>query len=263
MDPTFQPLMLSAGWDRILMPIVLLGRYTGLLLWPAHLSLDYGGNVIGHIAHANDPYLWIGIVTIILWLIAIAGCLLIRTPTARLLLFCLLCLAATYGMVGNIIILIGTNFAERLMYLPSAFFVMIIALLLCKLPRLPRIAITTALLLLAAVQTVTAARLWNHPVELYESSLVSQPESIQAHLLLAEERQMEKNYPAAAKVLEDACDRYQNYWRVWQFRCENDMLAGDFVDAEKSLKRAIELDHNPVTADLAGRLTKAEAATRP
>jgi hypothetical protein len=263
MDPTFQPLMLSTGLDRILMPVVLLGHYTALLIWPAHLSLDYGGDVIGHRVHLNDPYLWIGVVAVTLWLTATVRCIVSSSRSNRFFLFCLLSLAVTYGMVGNIVTLIGTNFAERLMYLPSAFLAIIVALLLRALPGRPRLATTAAVLLLASLRTATAAHDWNNPVDLFKSSLAAQPRSIQAHLLLAEQYEMQRNYPAAADVLKQACDLYPNYWRVWQFRCEEAIAAGDFPDAEKSLKRAVVLDHNPVTAALQGELTKAQAASRP
>ena len=41
-DPILQPLILSHGVDRVLMPVVLIGHYTALLLWPLHLAADYG-----------------------------------------------------------------------------------------------------------------------------------------------------------------------------------------------------------------------------
>jgi hypothetical protein len=274
LDPTVQPLLLSLGWDRMLMPVVLLGHYTALLIVPLHLSPDYGAEVIGHVARWHDPYLWLGFAAILSWvgialisarsaLHAIAKAGPANGARAQFLLFCLLAMAITYGVVGNIVTLIGTNFAERLMYLPSAFFVMIVAAGLAMLPVRARVLFTAAILILTSIRTVTAAHDWNRPERLFENALAVHPQSIQLHFLLAEEYQLQGNLPAAEAVLKDACDRYPNYWRVWQHRCEEAIAAKNFTAAEGYLKTALRLEHAPILVGLGDRLEKEKAATRP
>src|SRR5665213_2723176 len=56
LDWYVNPMILSAGRDRLLMPFVLLGHYTRLLIFPTTLSIDYGGGIIGSIARLTDPY---------------------------------------------------------------------------------------------------------------------------------------------------------------------------------------------------------------
>ena len=125
LDWYVNPMILSQGLDRILMPFALLGRYVGLLVFPLHLSIDYGGNIIGSTTSARDPWLWLGLASFVAWcVIAFVAWRKRQFP----LLFCLLGLAITYGMVGNVVALIGTIFADRLMYLPSVFFVLVVAI---------------------------------------------------------------------------------------------------------------------------------------
>jgi hypothetical protein len=68
LDWTINPLVRPDA-DRWLMPIVLLGRYASLLVFPWKLSPDYGARAIGWTAHASDPYLWIGVAAIGIWII--------------------------------------------------------------------------------------------------------------------------------------------------------------------------------------------------
>jgi len=49
--------------------------------------------------------------------------------------FCLMSMALTYALVSNFGIIIGTIFGERLMYFPSAFFVILVAWMLTKLRK--------------------------------------------------------------------------------------------------------------------------------
>src|SRR6185312_14676318 len=67
LDWYVNPLVLSRGIDRVLMPVALLGRYTALLVFPVHLSIDYGGYIIGSSTSVRDPYLWLGILAGATW----------------------------------------------------------------------------------------------------------------------------------------------------------------------------------------------------
>ncbi len=260
MDSTIQPLVKSIGLDRVLMPVILLGHYTALLLWPAHLSPDYGADVIGSVAHLGDPYLWIGFIALAIWLAATVW----AWMTARgVILFCLLSLAITYGLIGNILTLIGTIFAERLLYLPSAFFLIIAGILLATVPRKPRVILMTIILTTASYRTFTAARLWNHPLQLYETALQNQPKSLQLRILIAQNYHEAKNEPAAAAILADACKIYPNSWKAWMYRANQAMDAGQLQDAEEYLSRARKLEMNTNLLGSQARLAELRAAQNP
>ena len=132
LDWTANPLILSTGLNRCLMPIVLVGRYIVLLVVPRYLSLDYGTRVIGSTVRWHEPFIYLGFATIVVF--SMTALLAFRRRSWKIL-FLLAALALSYGMVSNFLILIGTIMGERLMYLPSVFFLILIAALLSRLPK--------------------------------------------------------------------------------------------------------------------------------
>src|SRR5581483_9668598 len=107
-----------------------------------------------------------------------------RAPAAA---FCLLGVAITYALAANFLTLIGTIFAERLLYLPSAFFLVLVGLGAARLPRGATVAAMALLLSMASLRTMTYARGWNDRLAFYEASLRDQPQSIQLYILAANE----------------------------------------------------------------------------
>ncbi len=262
LDPTRQPMLLGLGRDRILMPAVLLGHYAQLFVWPARLSLDYGGDVIGSHARISDPHFFAGVLAATGWFGAVVFTL---KRDARFVAFCLLSAAVTYGLVGNVVTLIGTNFAERLMYLPSAFVLCAVAVCVARVPGRSRSIGLCFVLGLMSLKTVSTAADWNNPLTLYQNSLRATPKSVAVHLLLAREYRARGNVPAADATLSAVCDLYPNYWRVWMFRSTAAMDDGDLRTAQQHLTHAIKLEANLELLGVQDRLQKlqAAAATRP
>lgn len=180
-DWIVNPLVRSHGWDRILMPFVLLGRYTGLLVFPMHLAIDYGAWTIGWHAAAGDPFLYVGIGAFLIWCLATAISWRRRNFA---MLFCLLALALSYGMIGNVVALIGTIFGERLIYLPSAFFLLVVAMALSALNRRVVNTFLVAALVLGSVRTFVYAREWNDAVPFYREMIRVHPRSERPYALL-------------------------------------------------------------------------------
>ncbi len=293
LDTFLNPLLLSHGIDRLLMPVVLIGHYTGLLLLPLHLSLDYSGDVFGSVAHFSDPFLWIGFGSIAIWLAVAAACLIkllshqlanqhtisankIRhmlqlftaaiqraSPVTRSLLFCLLGFAITYGMIGNIVSLLVTNFGERLIYLPSAFFLIVIAVVVSYLPLKLRCIGVAIVLGLMSLRTVTFARYWNQPTVLFEHALAAEPKSIQLTILLSQRYNDHGKTQEALAMMKGLCNRYPDYWALWMYRTAEDIDAGRIEDAKLSLTRALKLKADPKLWRLGDELGKLIATTRP
>lgn len=166
------PLVRSHGIDRLLMPLVLVGRYLVLLVAPHRQSLDYGGTDIGWTANPHDPYLYLGALAVVAWIAFAVWALRTRRWAV---LFCLLAFALTYGMVGNMVALIGTIFAERLMYLPSAFFLLLIGMALARAPARVGAGIVSVLVVAGGLAAFSYARLWDHPEALYRACVQHQP----------------------------------------------------------------------------------------
>lgn len=228
----------SVGRDRWLMPLALLGRYTALLVAPIKLSPDYGSRVIGWTVQMNDPYLFVGIGAVVGWMIVLTVCLLKRSALG---VFAALSLAITYGMVGNVVALIGTNFAERLMYLPSAFFLILIAMALSQLNRKVLIAAMSVLIVLGSLRSYTYARRWNDKLEFYKTCLEEQPKSIRLHMLLASEYQARGQLAEAERVVRAGTEVLPEYWEIWVHYALVMMQQERFDEAQKYLDHAMNI----------------------
>jgi hypothetical protein len=234
------PMVRSVGFDRVLMPVDLLGRYVALLVAPVRLSIDYGATVIGWKVSSADPYLYLGIAAVLLWTVLIARALSRRSwPTV----FCLLGLAISYGMIGNIIAMIGTNMAERLIYLPSVFFIIWVAMMLRRIQRKVLLVIMTALLLAGSARSFIYARRWNDRFQFYQWSSENQPKSIRIYALLWNEYKDRGDWAGALRVGMNARMRVPESWESYQMCAEALDEMGDFSAALKMVDEG--MSHAP------------------
>jgi tetratricopeptide (TPR) repeat protein len=114
-DLAENPLVQAGFWTARLTALKVIGKYLWLFIWPARLSADYSFNAIPLFGwHWEDAQ-------VIFTLAAIAGLALwaIKSKQRRTLLFFLLFFVVCLAPVSNLIILIGTVMAERLVYLPA------------------------------------------------------------------------------------------------------------------------------------------------
>jgi tetratricopeptide (TPR) repeat protein len=251
--------------DRWLMPLALLGRYAAPLVAPWKLSPDYGATVIGWRTGAADPYLWAGALALCAWLTALVVALHRRSGAVA---FCLIALGLTYAIVSNFLVLIGTIFGERLMYLPSVFFVILVAIALARLPKRAGVALLTVVLALSCLRSFTYAARWNDRLRFYETSLREQPRSIRLYLLLISEQLSRGEFNAAERLAREATEKLPDYWEVWIARANVAMEQGKLDEAERYLITAVDAPPNPTspTARIVRWMTLLEqkkAATRP
>ncbi len=234
LDYTINPLVRSHGIDRLLIPLMLLGRYFGIVVAPLHLSIDYGFAVLCSTVARGDLYLWLGVLLAIAWLVAAWIC------TARrrwVELFCLLGIAINYSMISNLFV-IGTIFGERLIYLPSAFFLILLAIYLEKLPSpVWRIALGM-LVALGCLRTFTYIRHWNNQDSFYVYSLENQPRSVRLHMLVAYRDYEEDRLNDARQVMADARALAPDYWQAWMYAGRVEEKAGNWQAAFEYLNRA-------------------------
>ncbi len=257
LDRVMQPMVHSVGVDRLLVPVAILGRYAALMAWPAHLSPDYGGDVIGSAVRRTDPYLWVGVAAAVAWAV---GTAVAWRRRAGFPLFCLLAGAATYGLISNLVTLIGTIFGERLIYLPSAFLVLLAGAGLARLPAVPRAAILVAVLVPMSVRTVRAAAEWNRPAEMTARALRDYPGSVMLHLLVAEYDHDAGRVTDETAVMDDACRRFPIDWVPWCARARLAAAAGDFPLAEADMDHALTLTANGDMVAVRAFITEREAA---
>lgn len=119
-DPMDNPMVGLGFFTRLPTALDAAGRYAALLLWPARLSVDYSAPVLTVVRSISLRNL--------LGLVTCAGLvyLAIRrrgAPEGWGAAFALL----TFALASNVPIVIGTIFAERLLYLPSAGLLLVAA----------------------------------------------------------------------------------------------------------------------------------------
>lgn len=254
----------SVGRNAWLMPVVLLGRYTALLVAPIHLSPDYGGQVIGCNARFDDPYLYLGFSAIL-----VLGVILAISIQRRNLagIFLTIALALSYAMVGNIVTYIGTIFGERLMYAPSAFVLILIAAPLSRLRPTALRIVMTLLLLAGTWRTVSYARLWSHPTQLYKVTAAQKPQSVKLKILLAHQYLLNKDFEHAERTAAEARNILPEYADVWVRSAIIAMEQRKWDEANQFLAQGVRVDSSGYVqawlAELARRRTLDAATTRP
>ncbi len=236
LDWTINPLVRATGTDRWLLPFTILGHYVALLIAPIKLSPDYGAKVIGWTARRNDPYLWTGFAATTAWVFAFIYA---WKRKHRAALFCLIGLALTYGLISNFAMLIGTNFGERLMYLPSAFILILVALAVARSRTFTIVLAVVAVLF--SIRTIAYAQKWNDRRTFYEYSIARQPESIRLRMLLIAELQSQKKLDEADRVAADARAMLPEYDEIWIQSADLAMARNDFDRAAAYLHRAMTI----------------------
>jgi hypothetical protein len=281
LDWSIQPMVRSALPDRwLMMPLALMGRYAALMLFPLRLSPDYGGTAIGWHVRANDPYWYLGAAALLAWCVFT-----IRAWRRRdgAMLFSLIGLGIFYLMIGNILTLIGTNFGERLAYLPSAFAITAAAIALSRwmmrIPRPGRAIISCVVVLsvtLFSVRTVTYARQWNDALSFYQRSAAAMPGAIRLHMLVASEyynrgqalfRQhkpalAQAQFDLAAAAAERGRENVGDYYDIWVQSAQIDMARGRFDSAQQYLDRAMKLRPSNKVQGWMEELGRERAATQ-
>lgn len=258
LDPAVQPMIWSRGADRALMPLVLLGRYASQLTFPTHLSFDYSGRAIGWVVSPADPYLYAGAFAALL---GIAGLAIAVSRKAWTALFLLAGLALTYGIVGNVLFLIGTNYGERLMFTPSTFFVLLVGMAIARTPVRGAMVVTAALCVAGAAFSANYARRWNDRTAFYRWSLRNEPKAMRVHQTLLAELIKEGKLDEAAEVAASGRAVMPEYWDVFLNSALVAEKRGRWDEAEGYYATAMKLKPGIASNALAGFKQRRHEAT--
>jgi tetratricopeptide (TPR) repeat protein len=110
-------------------PLAVFGQAAGLLVWPWPLSWDYSYAAVDSVRTWRDVRPWFGAATL-------AGSLVLLVSSwrrQRIACFAAGLALISYSVVSNTVIVIGSAFAERYLYLPSAGYCMLAAWLIAAL----------------------------------------------------------------------------------------------------------------------------------
>ena len=260
LDWTINPIVHSQGIDRWMMPFALLGRYVALLVLPVKLTFDYGGAVIGSTVSVRDPYFLLGLATTIA---AVGGCVWAIVRRAWSAVLCLLAFGLMFGMVSNLLTLIGTNFAERLMYIPSAFVCILAAMGVMKLPRRVAVAVLMIVVALYAVRAVTYAWRWNDRLRIYQMAVDETPRNVRLWMVLGEELSVRGQHSDAMRVMQRGREIEPGYHRIWMRSAVVAMNAGQIDEAERFAHEGHRIQPNLATGPILAEIAAARTATRP
>jgi hypothetical protein len=236
LDWTVNAVIAAEGIHRVLLPLVILGRYTALYAWPAKLSVDHEG-VLWPQVSAADPYLWIGVLALATWvaLVAIAW----RRGADRSLI-CLLAAAAAYFVISNSVVLIGIQLGDRLLYLPAAFIAILVGATLARWRWGP--AVGLCLVLPLAARSLDYQRYWKNDWTISQHAATRYPESVHGLLVYAHLQGQRGDLAGALQTLERARQHHPVYPTVWYLSARYATLAGHSAEAEAFTTRAEELE---------------------
>ena len=188
------PLVGASFWTARATAVKVIGKYFGLLLWPARLSYDYSFNAIplfGWTLRSRED--WKAIAT--LMVCAAGAAVAIRSwRRHRPLFFAIPFFFATLSPAANLVILIGSIMAERFLYLPAVGFLVAVVYVLRGLwrrvpahpaRRYAALAAVSAMLVASGARTWERNRDWADPQRFWRRGLEAAPASYRVHLAAA------------------------------------------------------------------------------
>jgi len=231
---------LPAAW-RILNALRVAWKYVALQVYPATLSYDYSYNATRVYADWRHtlPAAFAALVVLGLWIWTV------RTKRAPWMLAGAIYLGA-FAVTANVLVPTGTVMGERLAYLPSAGFCLLVALLWARLkgwwPDAARVLAVCVLGALAG-RTVLRNQAWRDNLTLYSKDIQAVPQSVRAHLNLGDEylkrrlvQAAYEEYAMALKIYPDSDGALERYGLV-------EALMGQDGAACADLAKALERTH--------------------
>jgi Flp pilus assembly protein TadD len=250
-----------AGEPRVATTLSMAARYGGLLLFPARLSPDYSGAAIEPESSLLAPMPLAGLIV----LLALLACAIApwiaprlpgfeprrRTASSPLIPIAMgsFLILTSYLVVGNVLVLNGAGFAERLLYFPAVGFCAVVALAADRLidrvfgnrskpGRLIVSVVLGAALLGAALHTGRQSRMWANNEALFTHALAAAPGSLRARLSLAEIRGEQGRADEGIALCDQALRIAPDEGVAWLIRGTLRGQKGDMEGAERDLRRA-------------------------
>jgi Tfp pilus assembly protein PilF len=275
--------------------IYILGLYLKLLFIPHPLSCDYSFNQIPNLTSASDPRFLLSLVVHIA-IVAVAFWL---AKKKSIISYGIFFYIITLSIGSNIVTLIGTNMAERLLFIPSIGFALVIGELLVKLFRYPiaqpfrnwggmlsqkpmMFLLLGAVLLAFTAKTYSRNMDWKNISTLFRADVKTVPNSAHMRLYYAgmitnEDSLALKTPQQKVATLTDAINNLLVAVKIYEKfpdvhnqlgKCYKEL--GNFPEAEKYYKRSVELADNNATYRnnlatvyfVTGRYTEAEKEFR-
>jgi tetratricopeptide (TPR) repeat protein len=208
------------------------------LLVPVRLSADESGWSIP-VRHGPDP---VGLAAIVIGA-AILVAAVARERRRRELAFGILFFVAAFATTANVLFAIGTIFAERIAYLPSAGFSLALSSAVLGAgtveSRSSRRTLLLGIALAYAARTIVRNPVWNDDEILFADTVRTSPESAKAHYNLGWISAEKGRLPLALQEYTRAVRIYPKYFDAWAGKGLAEQRLGRLADAEGSFRRSI------------------------
>ena len=237
--------------ERIFGAVGVLGRYFKLLVWPWPLSMDYSFAQIP--VEGTEAALWMlaGTLGSLAWGYASWR---LRKDMAWIA-FGLVVFIGAYLPVSNLLIPMGTIMAERVLYIPSAGFLIALVPTAGVWLNQRDWRVGAALLVVACLAfgalTVKRNHEWGDALRFWRRTAEVSPQSARALRVYGQALIDRNRFREAIAPLKKSVEIYPVYDYAWVDLGIAQMQSGDPAAAETSLKRALRLNDENAEAHLA------------
>ncbi|HEY8154205.1 MAG TPA: tetratricopeptide repeat protein [Myxococcota bacterium] len=239
---------------RVLNALAVAQRYLGLLLFPAVLRYDYSLAQIPLLVSFREP-----MALLVLFACALELCATIWIARrSRLAAFGLGLSLASFAVVSNLAIPIGTILGERLLYFPSVGFCLLVALGLERLLRSHPRALPAALALLVALNAARAAvrtSEWKSEERLYLADLPRSPNSARVQINAGFAEQLRGDHARALQHFDRALEIEPSFRDAYRNAGISLFMLGDYEQAIRVFRD--ELTRSPDDRELMRYLARA------
>ena len=174
------PVVGLAAFPRAATVLAVFVKAIALLLTPVRLSPDYGFAEIIPVGSILSPASLVGAFLLTGLIAAIAY----SFPRAPLVAFCIGSVLATYAIVSNAFVLIGTILGDRLLYLPSVFACLLFGIAATaaarRFGREVMIGGTAVVLAALSARAMIYTSVWRNDAALFEHAARVAPRSVRA-----------------------------------------------------------------------------------
>ncbi|MDE0331797.1 MAG: tetratricopeptide repeat protein [Nitrospinae bacterium] len=244
-------LALMPTGERIFGAVGVLGRYFKLLVWPWPLSMDYSFAQIP--VEGAEAAFWTtaGGLGLLVWGYASWR----LRKDMPWIAFGLVIFIGAYLPVSNLLIPMGTIMAERVLYIPSAGFLIALAptagVLLTKRDWRVAAALLVVACVLFGALTLKRNHEWGEALRFWRRTAEVSPNSARALRVYGQALIDRNRFREAVAPLKRSVAIYPVYDYAWVDLGIAQMQSGDAAAAETSLKRALRLNDENAEAHLA------------
>jgi tetratricopeptide (TPR) repeat protein len=256
------PLVLLPANLRILNALRVAWKYVGLQVYPATLSCDYSYDAItlySNWQHTIPPAVAAAFL-LALWVWAL------RTKRSGWALAGAIYLGG-FAVTANVLIPTGTIMGERLAYLPSAGFCLLVALMWIRLENYNRNVAWGVFIILGAalaVRTVVRNRDWRDDFTLYSAGVRAVPGSAKMHEALAVQYMVRDQRETAHNEFETSLRIYPDYtealesYGILEARMGHDQESLRLLEKAMSNSQRGSMNYDFAMVNLAAQLMKLE-----